>query len=119
MMSWPLPKLVKELRGFLGLTGYYRRFIRHYGIIAKPLTVLLQKGKFTWTEEAEMTFDKLKDAMSKALVLSMPDFSKHFIVETDASGAGIRAVLIQENHPIAFISKALAPKHLGLSTYEK
>lgn len=119
MQAWPVPKSVKALKGFLGLTGYYRRFIKNYGIIAKPLTKLLQKDGFEWSEQAQRAFQDLKAAMVRAPVLSMPDFKEKFVIETDASGGGIGAVLMQQHHPIAYLSKALAPKHLGLSTYEK
>ncbi|KAL2232627.1 UNVERIFIED_CONTAM: Transposon Ty3-G Gag-Pol polyprotein [Sesamum indicum] len=119
MINWPIPTSVKALRGFLGLTGYYRKFIRNYGIISKPLTALLKKDAFKWNEEAETTFNQLKEVMTTSPVLAMPNFSQPFTVETNACGSGIGAVLMQQGHPIAYLSKALAPRNLGLSIYEK
>ncbi|GKE07481.1 ty3-gypsy retrotransposon protein [Tanacetum coccineum] len=119
MKKWPTPVNVKQLRGFLGLTGYYRRFIKNYAIISKPLTTLLKKHSFTWNLDAQLAFESLKTAMGQALVLALPDFNKPFIVETDASGLGIGAVLQQGGHPITYLSKSLSPKHQALSTYEK
>ncbi|KAJ4789708.1 polyprotein [Rhynchospora pubera] len=119
MTNWNTPKTVRELRGFLGLTGYYRRFIKDYGIISKPLTDQLKKNAFNWTTQAELAFNQLKQAMTDAPVLTMPDFSKPFIIETDASDKGMGAVLMQGRKPIAFLSKSLGVKAQGLSTYEK
>ena len=119
MLEWPVPQNVTELRGFLGLTGYYRKFVQHYGIIAKPLTQLLQKNNFAWSEAAQQTFDKLKVAMSTTPVLLLPDFDKQFTIETDACSTGIGAVLLQQGHPVAFYSKALGIKNQQLSIYEK
>ena len=119
MMHWPRPGNVKQLKGFLGLIGYYRKFVRGYGSIAKPLTTLLKKGGFQWTEEAEEAFQRLKMAMCSTPVLALPDFNKIFIIETDACYGGIGAVLMQERRPIAYLSQSLGTKNLGLSIYEK
>lgn len=118
--NWPTPTSVKELRGFLGLAGYYQKFVRHYGLLSKPLTNLLRKGQlYIWIAETEQAFQALKHALITAPVLLMPDFNEPFIVETDASDKGIGAVLMQKNHHVAFLSRALGPRHQGLSTYEK
>ncbi|GJS72936.1 hypothetical protein Tco_0705777 [Tanacetum coccineum] len=77
--DWSIPKTVKQLRGFLGLTRYYRMFIRHYAIITKPLTQLLKKQSFQWNDAAQVAFETLKSAMMSAPVLSFPDFKKDFI----------------------------------------
>ena len=111
VLQWPTPSSVKELRTFLGLAGYYRRFVRHFGMISRPLTDLLKKGAlFVWTAVHEQSFLDLKTA------LTMPNFSKPFVIETDASGTGVGAVLMQQGHPLAFLSKSLSPRLQGLST---
>lgn len=118
--QWPVPKNVKDLRGFLGLTGYYRKFIKHYGLISRNLTDLLKKGvPFVWTSQAQEAFNQLKLALVNAPVLAIPDFSKPFILETDANDVGFGAVLLQDSHPIAYLSKAVCAKNQALSTYEK
>ncbi|KAK1679066.1 hypothetical protein QYE76_039914 [Lolium multiflorum] len=118
--SWPTPVNLKELRGFLGLTGYYRKFIRHYAVISRPLTALLKKGVlFIWTEVEETAFLALKTAMITAPVLAVPDFKLQFVVDTDACDVGIGAVLSQQGHPVAYVSRALGPRNRGLSVYEK
>lgn len=116
----PTPTNVKEVRGFLGLSGYYRKFIRHYGMISKPLTELLKKGvPFVWSEITDTTFCILKKALVEALVLALPQFDKPFVIETDVCELGIGAVLMQEGHPLAYVSKALGPKNRTLSVYER
>jgi len=118
--TWPVPQDLKQLRGFLGLSGYYRKFIQHYGIINRPLTDLLKKNSvFLWIPQHQQAFDTLKQALISAPVLALPDFSKPFTIETDASANGIGAVLMQSGHPIAYLSKSLGIKAQALSTYEK
>lgn len=118
--TWKRPTTAKELRGFLGLAGYYRKFVRHFGILSRPLNDLLKKNvPFIWTDTTESVFQALKTALIEAPVLALPDFSKRFIVEMDASATGIGAVLMQNDHPVVYLSKSLAPRNLGLSAYEK
>ncbi|PNX83762.1 retrotransposon-related protein, partial [Trifolium pratense] len=117
--EWPIPKNVKGVRGFLGLTGYYRKFIKDYGKIAKPLTELTKKDNFIWGPEANDAFEKLKKIMTTSPVLLLPNFAIPFEVECDAAGRGIGAVLMQNKQPIAYFSKALSPSNLAKSVYEK
>lgn len=119
IMDWAEPKTVKSLRGFLGLTGYYHRFIKNYSIIASPLTDLLKKEAFDWNAAAEKAFVCLKECVMTAPVLALPDFTKTFFVDTDASGIGIGAVLSQDNHPIAYFSKKIPGKMQKHSAYAR
>lgn len=119
MTAWPKPRKIKQLRGFLGLTGFYRRFIAGYAVIAGPLTELLKKDVFAWSEGADGSFENLKKAMTTMPVLRLPDFDRPFCIETDVSDLGIGAVLLQDNHPIAYFSKKLGPRRRVASTYDK
>lgn len=117
--EWPKPKNISKLRGFLGLTRYYRRFIKNYAYLIAPLTNFLKKNAFKWDDEIDKCFEKLKEVMSTTPVLAAPDFSKSFVVKCDASGFGIRAVLMQNNHPIAFESRKINKQEGLKSTYQK
>lgn len=82
------------------------------------MTKLLKKNAYEWTPSAQVAFKKLQQTMSQAPLLALPDFNKEFVIETDASGTGWGTVLQQGGHPIAYLSKSLAPRHQALSTYE-
>lgn len=117
--DWKTPTTITQLRSFLGLAGYYRRFIKNYGMICRPLHDALKKGQFKWNDEQENAFMALKKALITAPVLALPDFEQPFILVTDASGTGIGAVMLQQGREIAYYSKALCPTNAALSTYEK
>lgn len=97
MAEYPTPKTVKEVRRFLGLTGYYRRLIRDYSGIAAPLTNLLKKtfGPFRWTEEADRAFKALRTAMCTSPIVANPDFRVEFCIQCDASDVSAASVLTQ------------------------
>jgi hypothetical protein len=119
MMDWSIPKTLKNLRGFLGLTGYYCKFVWNYGRIATPLTTLNKKDAFSWPPEENKAFEQLKEVMCKAPVLTTPDSTKTFIVECDASRNGIGVVLMQEGRPLAFESRPIKGNDLHKPIYEK
>ncbi|CAL8152611.1 unnamed protein product [Prunus armeniaca] len=119
IQEWPQPKTLKALRGFLGITSYYRKFVRHYGLLAKPLTDMLKHDSFSWTPSSTHAFTALKQALATTPVLALPDFTQPFVLECDASNTGIGAVLSQNHHPIAYLSKPLSLRNQSLSTYEK
>ena len=116
MKDYPAPKSLKEVRQFLGIASYYRRFIQGFAKIAQPLHALTQKGAvFLWTDACQEAFDRLKDSLLGAPILAYPDFQKNFVLETDANGKGLGAVLsqLQEDkrlHPVAYASRALSPQ---------
>jgi hypothetical protein len=105
VMDWKPPKSVHQIRGFLGLAGYYRRFILDFSRITKPMTELLKKGvKFVWNEACEQAFHTLRQHLNSAQVLVQLDNSKPFEVFCDASGTGLGCVLMQEGRVIAYAS---------------
>ena len=124
---YPVPKTKKEVRGFLGLTGFYRKFIENYSQLALPLSDLTKKSlpdKVNWSRDCEKAFSGLKKAMCQSPVLRNPDFDKRFLLQTDASDRGVGAVLSQQDddgkdRPITYFSKKLLPRETRYSTVEK
>ena len=117
--TWPTPQSPRALRGFLGLAGYYRKYIRDFGLIAAPLTRLLCRDAFAWDAAATEAFQALQRALTTGPVLQMPDFDSPFVVDCDASGTGFGAVLHQGDGPLAFFSRPFAARHHKLAAYER
>ena len=122
--QWPEPKSVPDLRAFLGLAGYYRRFIAFFSAIALPLTAMLKKDTpYVWTSESQRAFDKLKQAVQSAPVLVTPRQDLDFVVTTDASGYAVGASLSQDSgqglRPCAFMSKKMIPAEKNYPTHEQ
>ena len=107
IIEWPTPVNLTQLRGFLGLSAFYIRFISGYSRHVVPLMDLMRKGAFLWTLEAYECFDKFKELMTSCPVLALPYFSKPFELHCDTSGEGVGAVLMQDKHPISYESRKL------------
>lgn len=111
IQDWPTPTTVKQVRGFLGFGNFYRRFIQHFSELEKPLNNLLKKEqKFEWTNECQQAFENLKKRFTEEPVLMMPDQTRPFQIETDASKYATGAVLTQmdtngDRHPVSFIKE--------------
>jgi hypothetical protein len=119
VMDWKPPKSVHQIRSFLKLVGYYRRFIPDFSRIAKPMTESLKKGvKFVWSEACEKAYHTLRQHLTSAPVLVQQDNSKPFEVFCDASGTGLGCVLMQEGRVIAYASRALRPHELNYPTHD-
>jgi hypothetical protein len=119
VMDWKPPKSVHQIRSFLGLAGYYRRFIPDFSRIAKPMTELLKKGvKFVWSEACEKAFHTLRQHLTSAPVLVQPDNSKPFEVFCDASGTGLDCVLMQEGRVIVYASQALRNHEINYPSHD-
>jgi len=119
ILDWPPPMNVTKLKSFLGLCTYYRRYVKGFSQLAAPLTNLTKRGAFGWSVDLQRILEKLKEVMSSCPVLTLPDFIQPFVLECDASGESIGAVLMQNNHPIAFERKKLRDYEKHYSIYDK
>lgn len=124
VQNFPVPKNAKNVKQFLGLAGYYRRFIKGFSKIAKPLTNLLKKDSdFKWEDKEQESFNTLRDALCEEPILQYPDFTKPFLLTTDASGTAIGAILSQgqigKDQPISYASRVLNDAEKNYSTIEK
>ena len=118
-LSWSQPTSVTEVRSFLGLAGYYRRFIENFSKIAKPMTELLKKDKkFLWSADCEESFQVLKERLTTAPVLVLPDVHRSFDIFCDASRRGLGCVLMQEGKVVAYASRQLMPHELNYPTHD-
>jgi hypothetical protein len=119
VLNWERPKNVSEVRSFLGLAGYYRRFIMKFSHIALPLTHLARKDTpFVWDGECEQSFRTLKNKLTKAPVLSIPDPEKRYIVFCDASSKGLGSVLMQGDNVVTYASRQLKPHEENYPTHD-
>ena len=124
ILNFPTPKTKKDVRSFLGMSGYYRRFVKNYADISKPLTTLTKKCvPFKWNKDSEKAFVQLKAVLTSYPVLASPNFDLPFELSIDASDTGVGAVLQQMkqgvNHPVAYFSKKLNEAQCKYSTIEK
>ena len=124
IVDWPQLKNVKDVRSFLGLAGYYRRFVKDFSKIAAPMTELLKKEvAFKWTKTENDAFDALKNAITSAPVLINPDPMKPYVVTTDASGFATGAILQQDHghglQPIAFMSHKMNSAERNYPVHEQ
>ncbi|KAA3473496.1 Transposon Ty3-I Gag-Pol polyprotein [Gossypium australe] len=120
IQEWPRPMTISQVKSFHGLASFYRRFVPKFSTITAPLTGIIKKNSpLTWIDEQEVSFNKIKDCLTNAPLLCLPDFNKTFEVKCDASGIGIGVVLSQDGRPIAYISEKFNGATLNYPTYDK
>ena len=119
IVNWKPPRNVTEVRSFLGLAGYYRRFVRGFFVIASSLTKLLRKGiKFEWTDKCQNGFEQLKGMLVEAPVLTQPTSGKEYTLYSDTSGIGLGCMLMQEAKVVAYASRQLKPYEQNYPTHD-
>ena len=119
IMSWPAPTNVTKVRSFMGLAGYYRRFVKDFSKIANPITSLQKKNKvFKWIKKCEKAFANLKEKLTSAPILTIPDPHGNFVVCIDASWEGLGGILSQNGNPIAYESRKLKLHELNYATHD-
>jgi len=118
-MEWPTPKTLTELRGFLGMCTYYRKFFKGFSQLCAPLTDMTKKGTLKWIEEAQIMMDKMKKVINTFLVLALPNFDLPSTLESDALGEGIGVILMQNRNPLAYESQKLKGPKLIYNIYDK
>ena len=119
IVNWKSPRNVTKVRSFLGLVGYYRRFVKGFSVIASPLTKLLTKGvKFEWTYKCQNSFEQLKEMLVEAPVLMQPTSGKEYTLYSDASGIGLGCVLMQDGKVVAYASRQLKPHEQNYPTHD-
>jgi hypothetical protein len=119
VLSWNAPTSVGDIQSFLGLAGYYQRFIEGFSKISKPMTELLEKDKkFEWTSACVASFQELKKRLTTALLLVMPDMGKPFSIYCDVSSQGLGCVLMQEGHMVAYASRQLRKHEAHYPTHD-
>jgi len=117
IQNWPQPRSLTDLRRFLGLTGFYKIFIRYYATLAAPLNNLLHEQKFTWLTSTHQAFTTFKIQISNVPTLCFLDFTQPFVAKIDASVVVVGAVLSQQDHPFSFFSKKMCPRLQASSVY--
>ena len=119
VVEWKSPRNVTEVRSFLGLVGYYRRFVKRFSMTAAPMTRLLQKNvKYEWSEKCQRSFEKLKAFLTEAPVLTQPTCGKEYVIFSDASLNGLGCVLMQEGKVVAYASRQLKPHEKNYPTHD-
>ena len=120
VQQWPVPRKLLEVQQFLGFVQYVPKFIPNFSLVAAPLTTLLKgRGEFRWSKAEQDAFDMLKQSMCSSHVLQLPDLTKPFEIHTDASDLAYGAVLMQNNHPVAYDSKKFSEIEKRWPTHEK